>query len=85
MTYRTITSRGQFNPIHDFSYGIAHSRRANNVHEFQNLIINPGPLRVGFSPDYLDWLYRGYKSKVKFTEAKARAERVFNGNLITSS
>lgn len=82
---RQLTTRGQFNPIHDFTYGITHHRRARNPAEFATMITNPGPLRVSYSADYLDWLYRAYRAKVRYTDACATRERVFAGKLLSSS
>ncbi|RNF11103.1 hypothetical protein TraAM80_01070 [Trypanosoma rangeli] len=81
---RQITTRGQFNPVHDFAYAIERGVRARDEKAFEKLITNPGPLRIAYSPDYLDWLYRCYKAKVKYLDARAAAEKKFNGNLISS-
>ncbi|CAM40810.1 conserved hypothetical protein [Leishmania braziliensis MHOM/BR/75/M2904] len=48
------------------------------------MITNPGPLRVTYSPDYLDWLYRAYRAKLKYADERKKAEEVFNGLLLTS-
>ncbi|KAG5495226.1 hypothetical protein JKF63_02281 [Porcisia hertigi] len=82
---RMVTSRGQFNPIHAFTeQSTAPGKRATNENEFQTMITNPGPLRVAYSPDYLDWLYRAYRSKLKYADERKKAEEVFNGLLLTN-
>ncbi|GET92007.1 hypothetical protein, conserved [Leishmania tarentolae] len=82
---RTVTSRGQFNPIHAFTeQSISSEKRATNEKEFEVMITNPGPLRVAYSPDYLDWLYRAYRSKLKYTDERKKAEEVFKGLLLTN-
>ncbi|KAG5469180.1 hypothetical protein LSCM4_02578 [Leishmania orientalis] len=82
---RTVTSRGQFNPIHPFTeQSTAPAKRATNEKEFEVMITNPGPLRVAYSPDYLDWLYRAYRSKLKYADERKKAEEVFNGFLLTN-
>ncbi|RNF17954.1 putative mitochondrial RNA binding complex 1 subunit [Trypanosoma conorhini] len=80
---RQITTRGQFNPVHDFAYAMERGVRARDEKAFEKLITNPGPLRIAYSPDYLDWLYRCYKAKGKYLDARAAAEKKFNGNLIS--
>ncbi|CCW71443.1 unnamed protein product [Phytomonas sp. Hart1] len=75
---RTITSRGQFNPIHDFSESLEEAHRARNVEEFTRMITNPGPMRVGYSSDYLDWLYRAYQSKLLHYDARKKEETRLN-------
>ncbi|RNC61855.1 putative mitochondrial RNA binding complex 1 subunit [Trypanosoma cruzi] len=80
---RPITTRGQFNPIHDFTYAMERGVRARDEKKFEKLITNPGPLRIAYSPDYLDWLYRCYKAKGKYMDARAAAEKKFNGNIIS--
>ncbi|KPI89850.1 hypothetical protein ABL78_1019 [Leptomonas seymouri] len=81
---RTLTTRGQFNPIHAFTtQSIAPAKQATNKKEFEMIITNPGPLRVAYSPDYLDWLYRAYNSKVRYAKERKRAEEVFQGLLLT--
>jgi len=64
---RGITSAGQFNPIHDFTgiLGVAGVSPASDMKEFATMISNPGPVRVGYSPDYLDWYWKAYQHKVK--------------------
>lgn len=57
--------------------------KATNEREFTNMITNPGPLRIGYSVDYLDWVYRAYKSKVKSFEARQAEEKKFHGCTIT--
>lgn len=47
------------------------------------MITNPGPLRVAYSPDYLDWLYRAYNSKLRYASERQKAEEVFEGMLLT--
>ncbi|KAG5469535.1 hypothetical protein LSCM1_02758 [Leishmania martiniquensis] len=82
---RSVTSRGQFNPIHAFTeQSTSPAKRATNEKEFELMITNPGPLRVAYSPDYLDWLYRAYRSKLKYADERKKAEEVFNGLLLTS-
>ncbi|KEG14118.1 hypothetical protein DQ04_00611050 [Trypanosoma grayi] len=81
---RGITTRGQFNPVHNFSYGMERGVRAKDEKSFEKLITNPGPLRVAYTPDYLDWLYRCYRAKGKYMDARAAAEKKFSGNLISS-
>ncbi|EAN79224.1 hypothetical protein, conserved [Trypanosoma brucei brucei TREU927] len=83
-TCRNITSRGQFNPIHNFSYAMERGVRARDVKAFEKLITNPGPLRVAYTPDYLDWLHRCYKAKGTYMDARAVAEKKFNGNIVSS-
>ncbi|KPA81049.1 mitochondrial edited mRNA stability factor 1 subunit [Leptomonas pyrrhocoris] len=81
---RGVTTRGQFNPIHAFTaQSIAPARQATNKKEFETMITNPGPLRVAYSPDYLDWLYRAYNSKVRYARERKKAEEVFQGMLLT--
>jgi hypothetical protein len=81
---RTVTTRGQFNPIHAFTeQSIAPAKRATNEREFENMITNPGPLRVAYSPDYLDWLYKAYNAKVRYAHERKKAEEVFQGMLLT--
>lgn len=82
---RMITSRGQFNPIHDFSPAMNKNIKATNEKEFENMIKNPGPLRVGFSTDYLDWLYKAYKSKLKNKEVREKVEKVFHGRVLSET
>nr|CCC52774.1 conserved hypothetical protein [Trypanosoma vivax Y486] len=80
---RPITSRGQFNPIHNFSYAMERGVRARDAKSFEKLLSNPGPLRLDYTPDYLDWLYRCYRAKCTFTDARAVAEKKFNGNILS--
>lgn len=81
---RYITSRGQFNPIHDFSYALEHGNiKARNEKEFSAMISNPGPIRICYSADYLDWLYQAYKSKVENKERQNAVERKFHGQVIS--
>nr|CCC94844.1 conserved hypothetical protein [Trypanosoma congolense IL3000] len=81
---RSVTSRGQFNPIHNFSYAMERGVRARDAKSFEKLITNPGPLRLAYTPDYLDWLYRCYRAKGTYMDARAAAEKKFNGNIISS-
>lgn len=82
--HRQVTTRGQFNPIHDFSVSTSEpQRRAATSKEFERMITNPGPLRVGYSPDYLDWLYKAYKSKIQYEDARAKVGKVFKGMLLS--
>lgn len=82
--HRGVTSRGQFNPIHAFTeQSTAPEKRATNEKEFEAMITNPGPLRVAYSPDYLDWLYRAYNAKLRYIKERAKAEEVFQGVLLT--
>ncbi|KAH9593139.1 hypothetical protein LSM04_003750 [Trypanosoma melophagium] len=81
---RGITTRGQFNPVHNFTYAMERGVRARDAKSFEKLITNPGPLRLSYTPDYLDWLYRCYKTKGKYMDARAAAEKKFNGNIISS-
>lgn len=79
-----ISSRGQFNPIHDFSYSLEHGNiKARNEKEFSAMVTNPGPIRVSYSADYLDWLYQAYKSKVESRERRNTVERKFHGQVIS--
>lgn len=81
---RFITSKGQFNPIHDFSYALDHGKlKARNEKEFSVMITNPGPIRICYSADYLDWLFRAYKSKIRNAERKNTVEKKFHGQLIS--
>lgn len=82
---RGITSRGQFNPIHDFSYLLELNVKAKDKKQFENMISNPGPLRVRYSADYLDWLYRAYCAKVKNADVRHKTETMFEGRLLSSS
>ncbi|ORC91597.1 uncharacterized protein TM35_000051930 [Trypanosoma theileri] len=81
---RGITTRGQFNPVHNFTYAMERGVRARDAKSFEKLITNPGPLRLSYTPDYLDWLYRCYKTKGKYMDARTAAEKKFNGNIISS-
>ncbi|KAK7201342.1 mitochondrial RNA binding complex 1 subunit [Novymonas esmeraldas] len=82
---RAVTSRGQFNPIHAFTeQSTAPAKRAGNEREFEMMITNPGPVRVTYSPDYLDWLYRAYRAKLQYADERKKAEEVFQGLLLTT-
>eukprot|EP00796_Vickermania_ingenoplastis_P008419 gene8419-5899_t len=81
---RSITSRGQFNPIHNFSYATKGTKEPVSEKEFQVVTSNPGPLRVGYSSDYLDWLYRSYKAKIKREDLREKTECKFQGQVLTS-
>lgn len=81
---RQMTSRGQFNPVHAFtSHSTDPEKRATNEQEFEMMITNPGPLRIAYSPDYLDWLYRGYRAKIRYADERRKAETIFKGMLLT--
>lgn len=64
----SLSSRGQFSPIHDFKPMLDADLKATSEKEFSRMIRNPGPLQVGFSADYWDWLWRAYQNKVKARE-----------------
>lgn len=70
---RSMTARGQFNPLHTFESSIQRNEVARTVEEFKQLITNPGPLRIGYSADYLDWYFRAYREKCDFVEKKRKA------------
>eukprot|EP00758_Cryptobia_borreli_P000477 Tbor_TRINITY_DN112_c0_g1::TRINITY_DN112_c0_g1_i1::g.12026::m.12026 len=77
---RRITTSGQFNPIHDFSLKSNSSQEAdkkdtsNQLARFVKRITNPGPLRITYSSDYLDWYFRAYNAKLKYDREKAIVE-----------
>ena len=72
---RGITSAGQFNPIHDFAgiLSLGGVAPATDLKEFTTMISNPGPVRVGYSPDYLDWYWKAYQQRSKGTPATGPA------------
>lgn len=76
--FRTMTNTTQFNPLHDFSarQGVPH---ATDSKQFYNMIVNPGPLRILYSPDYLDWYYKAYNNRVKFERDREAQEQKHNG------
>lgn len=76
---RSMTTRGQFNPIHSFSASLKHNEAATTPEEFRQLIANPGPLRIGYSADYVDWYHRAYREKVLYKEKKQRAAAKVEG------
>lgn len=81
---RFISSRGQFSPIHDFSYALDNGKvKARNEKEFSVMITNPGPIRICYSADYLDWLFRAYKSKMQTAERKNTVEKKFHGQVVS--
>lgn len=77
---RDVTARGQFNPIHTFEETIKRRDIATSLDDFKVLITNPGPLRITYSPDYVDWYYRAYQDKASYAEKKAKAlKKIGNG------
>jgi len=76
---RTVTSRGQFSPLHLFQGSLRRGEKATTLEEFTNMITNPGPLRVTFSADYLDWYFRAYQDKVAYKEKRDKAAAKLEG------
>lgn len=68
-----MTAKGQFNPLHTFESSIKRDEVARTAEEFKHLITNPGPLRVAYSADYLDWYFRAYREKCEFSDKKRKA------------
>lgn len=83
MAFRTISVRGQFNALHRFSFDPVTGQPSNfhppakDSKEFKALTTNPGPLRVVFSPDYLDWYFKAYTARARHARLKARARTTF--------
>lgn len=81
---RSITSATQFNPIHDFGArkGIPH---ATDIEQFKALVSNPGPLRITFSHDYLDWYNKAYNNRARFEKEKEVRYQKFSGNTVAAA
>jgi hypothetical protein len=72
---RCMTAKGQFNPLHTFESSIQRNEVARTAEEFKHLITNPGPLRVAYSADYVDWYFRAYREKCEFVDKKRKAQQ----------
>src|SRR5690242_7341510 len=79
---RAVTSYGQYNPVHQFNFDPVTGQPANlgvakDQAEFKRMITNPGPLRVEYSDDYLDWYYRAYTERVRFQQQQQQIQARF--------
>eukprot|EP00759_Apiculatamorpha_spiralis_P018228 PhF_6_TR24748/c0_g1_i1/m.33923 len=52
-----------YNPLHKFN--LEPKFIAKTFDEFKTIVTNPGPFRVHYSKDYLDWYWKAYQTKVK--------------------
>lgn len=74
---RSVTTRGQFNPIHTFRESTRRGEYATSPEQFRTMIENPGPLQVQYSADYVDWYHRAYQEKVKAIKTKETQNQRF--------
>lgn len=93
---RGASATSQYYPLHRFDLAgdttstadqSADQGRDLSFAEFKTMISNPGPLRVLYSEDYLDWYYRAYKEKISYDRQKklAAAKGINNTNISSSS
>jgi len=60
---RPVGISGGYSPLHTFNMDPRYV--AKSLEEFKVITNNPGPFRVHFSKDYLDWYWSAYQTKVK--------------------
>ena len=82
---RASTRYGQFNPIHVFNFDSktgepVNLSTANDVSEFKKMVTNPGPLRICYSNDYLQWYFKAYQERVDFHRKRFGADLSHNSS-----
>jgi hypothetical protein len=82
--HRGIVTAGQYSPLHIFRTGDQEhaAPTASNKEQFAKLIANPGPLRVVYAKDYVDWYFRAYSERVRHQNA---VEQRVSGNAVTAA